>query len=412
MSSGMVTGHWSLVTGHWSLGISYYSLFTVHRSLFTGLWLVACSLFLAFLYAGLIGFFTFGWYRKKKLAVGSRQSSVVSCQLSVSIIVPARNEEKHIVELLNDLSVQDYPKDLTEIIVIDDHSNDGTYGLVREFAARNKSLKFILLKTEDVNVSGKKAAISLGIKHASGEIILTTDADCRIGKGWISSLVNTFKDEKIKMVFGPVSYFEGNGFWDDFQSMEFAGLVASGAGAALAGHPFMCNGANLAYTKEAFLKISGYEGNEEYLSGDDVFLLHKMKREFGRRSVVFCKDENTLVKTYPAAGFGKFLNQRIRWASKSKGYHDNLSIITALLVFSYSLIVLTSFIAGFFNHHYFFIPVGLLVWKMIADFPLMTGITGFTGHRKSLVSYPVFQLIYPFYIVIAGFISFFGRKSW
>jgi len=188
--------------------------------------------------------------------------------------------------------------------------------------------------------------------------------------------------------------------------------VASGAGAAGAGHPFLCNGANLAYRKDAFLQVNGFGGNEKYLSGDDVFLLHKMKKEFGRKSVVFCKNESAHVKTYPAPGLKKFISQRIRWASKSKGYKDALSIITSIIVFSYSLTVLSSFLAGFFNPVFFLAFGGLLMLKMLTDLPLMIGITRFAGQKKLMTWYIPFQVVYPVYIVVAGLGSFFGRKKW
>jgi cellulose synthase/poly-beta-1,6-N-acetylglucosamine synthase-like glycosyltransferase len=188
--------------------------------------------------------------------------------------------------------------------------------------------------------------------------------------------------------------------------------VASGAGAAKAGHPFMCNGANLAYRKSAFIRVNGFKGNEGFISGDDVFLLHKMKKEFGRKSVIFNDDKKSIVKTYPAPGLKKFLSQRIRWASKSKGYKDGLSILTAIVIFSYSLTVLLSFIAGFFNPIFFLAFGGLLLIKMILDSPLMLGITRFTGQRRLMKWYLPFQVFYPVYILIAGVPGLFGRKRW
>jgi cellulose synthase/poly-beta-1,6-N-acetylglucosamine synthase-like glycosyltransferase len=392
---------WLLVTGHWSLVIS--SWFVVPGS--CGLWLVACGLVISVFYLFLIASFTFSWYRKTKPVKSSRQ-------YPVSIIIAARNEEKRITDLLNDLLIQDYPDDLIEIIVVSDRSKDNTCRVIDDFIQRTKSSKIIFLKTEDLGISGKKAALNSGISQAKGEIIITTDADCRLETGWISSLISTFNDDNIRMVFGPVTYFESKGFLNDFQSLEFAGLVASGAGAALAGQPFLCNGANLAYRKEAFIKVDGFSGNEKYISGDDVFLMHKMKKEFGRRSVIFCRDERSVVKTYAAEGFGEFIKQRIRWASKSKGYKDPLSIFTAMIVFSYSLIVLSSFIAGVFNAWFFLPAGGLLIIKMIADLPLMWGITGFFGQKKLMKWYPVFQVVYPLYITWAGVLSFFRRKAW
>ncbi len=399
---------WSLAIGSWLLAPEACSL---QFSAF-GLWLAACSLWLAALYILLIGLFTYGWYRGRKSLVVSLQSLVVHGRISVSVVVAARDEEKCIGDLLKDLIRQDYPEDMTEIIIVDDHSVDNTYGIVEAFMRENSALNIIFKKTGDFNISGKKAAIELAVRQATGEIILATDADCRPGPGWITAMVNSFDDEKIKMVFGAVAYSGRKGAWNDFQSLEFTGLVASGAGAALAGHPFLCNGANLSYRKEAFSQVNGFAGNEQYLSGDDVFLLHKMKKKFGRSSIIFCQDEHAIVRTYPAAGFRKFIDQRVRWASKSRGYCDPLSVFTAIIVFSYSLAVLSSFVAGFFNPLFFLLSGVLLALKMIVDFPLLWGVTGFFRQRKLMKWYPVFQIVYPFYIVYAGLLSFFSRRLW
>lgn len=382
--------NWSLVTGHWLFVPGPCSL-----------WLAACGLF----YSLLIGFFTFGWYWRKK-------SSVVSLLSSVTVVIPVRDEERYIRDLLEDLLVQDYPGEFLEIIIVDDHSTDKTSRIISDFIQKHNFPRFILMKNENGKRSGKKAALDVGIKHSSGDIIVTTDSDCRVGPGWISSLTGQFQEEKINMVFGPVAYQTSKNISDKFQSLEFLGLVASGAGAAMAGHPFMCNGANLAYRKIAFQQVKGFEGNEKYLSGDDVFLLHKMKKEFGRKAVVFCKNENALVKTYPLPSLKRFISQRIRWASKSKGYKDHLSILTVIVVFSYSLTVLSSFIAGFFDPVFFLAFGGLLLIKMIADFPLILGITGFTGQRRLMRWYIPFQVVYPAYVVLAGMLSFVKRKKW
>jgi cellulose synthase/poly-beta-1,6-N-acetylglucosamine synthase-like glycosyltransferase len=315
------------------------------------------------------------------------------------------------MNVLEDLLLQDYPGDLLEIIVVDDNSTDNTSRIISDFIQEHNFPRIVLLKNSEDKSSGKKAALDVGINHSSGDIILTTDADCRVGKSWISAMVNAFRDDT-RMVFGPVSYFEKRGLTAKFQTLEFLGLVASGAGAALAGIPFLCNGANLAYRKDAFRQVKGFDGNEKYLSGDDVFLLHKMKKEFGRKAVIFNDDETSIVKTYPAPNMRKFFSQRVRWASKSKAYKDGLSILTAIVVFSYSLTVLQSFLAGFFNPVYFLASGGLLLIKMIADFPLMLGITRFTGQLRLLRWYLPFQVVYPVYIVVAGMGSFFGGKKW
>jgi cellulose synthase/poly-beta-1,6-N-acetylglucosamine synthase-like glycosyltransferase len=357
-------------------------------------------------YAGLIGLFTFGWYRKK--SPPEKKKDEIS--IKVSVIVAARNEEECILDLLNDLDAQDYPSSLFEVLVVDDHSIDHTIEIIRNSIDGRNFDGFKLIKNEDG--IGKKAAITAGISKATGDLILLTDADCRLGPDWVSAMVSHFQDEKKMMIFGPVAYFTGEGLLNRFQSLEFSGLMASGAGAALAGRPFMCNGANLAYRKEAFLKVRGYEGNEEFISGDDVFLMHKIKEKYGSDAIGVDINRNTIVRTSPAPGFRAFFNQRIRWASKTRGYRDSLATITAITVFLFNFSIVAVFFAGFFLPTLFLLYFNFIILKSIIDLPLIYGVTGFNKERGLMMWYLPFQVIYPLYIVVAGFWSLFGKKKW
>jgi cellulose synthase/poly-beta-1,6-N-acetylglucosamine synthase-like glycosyltransferase len=357
-------------------------------------------------YAWLIGLFTSGWYWwKTPLKAGADKPS-----LKVSVIVAVRNGEKVIRDLLNDLLALQYPSSNMEVIIVDDHSTDGTALIIKERFSNPQFNGFRLL--ENPGKQGKKPALIAGINVSTGDIILCTDADCRVHPGWIRAMASPFYKEKIMMVSGPVYYFPAKGFLNRFQSMEFSGLVASGAGAALAGMPFMCNGANLAYRKSAFEKVNGYLGNNEYLSGDDVFLMHKIKKEFGSKSIAFIPEKEALILTSPAPGLKAFISQRIRWASKTKGYKDGLSTMTALTVFAFSFLNALSFFLGFYDPGFFRLFACAFLVKTFIDLPLMWGFTGFTGSRKLMIWYLPFQVVYPFYIVITGILSVFGREKW
>lgn len=360
----------------------------------------------ACLYAGLIGLFTFGWYRKK----GPLPQASPATPIKVSVIIAARNEEKYIAGLLTDLAELDYPASLIEILIIDDHSEDNTIEIVRNIVDGWKFDGFKLIKNEDG--VGKKSAIAVGISKATGDVILLTDADCRVGQGWVSAMVSHFKDAEKMMIFGPVAYFEEGGLLNRFQSLEFSGLMISGAGAAMAGHPFMCNGANMAYRKEAFLQVGAFEGNEKFISGDDVFLMHKIKKRYGSRAIGFAINRNAIVRTFPAPGLKAFFRQRIRWASKTRGYNDKVATFTAVIVFLFNLLIITALIGGCWHPGLFLMYGAGILIKSLIDFPLMWGVTGFNDERRLLWSYLPFQVVYPVYIVLAGIVSLFGKKKW
>ena len=197
-------------------------------------------------------------------------------QPKISLIIPARNEETNIGKLLAALSNQSYPKELTEIIVVDDHSTDNTATIVQQFPFA----KLIQLKEDAIN-SYKKKAIEKGIAEATGELIVTTDADCNVNPGWLRAINSSFSDESVKMSFGAVRIQSDQTIFSRLQALEFSSLIGSGASTAAFGFPTMCNGANLAFTKEAFLQTNGYTGNEQIASGDDEFLMRKIEAKSG-----------------------------------------------------------------------------------------------------------------------------------
>ena len=372
--------------------------------LVTGALLIVASLS----YAVLIFIFTSGWSRLMK-AVPLEISEHI---FKVSVVVAARDEEHTLLQLLDDLTRQDYPQSFIEVIVVDDFSSDRTAELVANYIKLHGLTGYKLIRREGEGGGSKKAALSEGVRAASGEIILTTDADCRVPAGWVPAMARHFSRTEISMVAGPVAYYGLENVADRFQAVEFLGLVASGAGAIGAGYPFMCNGSSLAYRREDFLEVKGYEGNEQFRSGDDVFLMHKIKKTFGSASIVFSLEQKALVRTTPAKGFKSFLKQRARWASKSRGYKDWMALSAALSVFLLSLVFTLIFVMGFFNPVAFLVYIALIISKTLVDFPLMRQITRFTGNKELLKWLLPFQGVYPVYVVIAAVMSIFMRRKW
>lgn len=361
------------------------------------------------LYCIIILVFTWGWF---KLFQGCQEKANSQNALRISVIVPARNEEDHMIDLLKDMEHQDYPSSGYEVIIVDDQSSDRTAEVVQRFIQDHPWIDIKLIRNDDHKLSGsKKEALAAGISAASGELILTTDADCRFGRRWISAMSSFFNDD-VELVAGPVSYIASRGILNQFQALEFLGMMAAGAGGVRAGLPFICNGANLAYRKRTFLALQGFTGNQHILSGDDVFLMHKVKRERGHCSIRFAGTPDALVRTTPVASLGAFIRQRIRWASKSTGYRDRTAMLTTLAVFLLNLAVVALFFTGFFHSPAFLVFVGAILTKSIIDLPLLLGVTKFTDQRWLLRSYLLFQLIYPFYVVTTGILSLWLPVYW
>ncbi len=355
----------------------------------------------------IISIYTIGWFRLKIFRPGKEKLDTF-----VSIIIPARNEEKNINLLLNKLCQQDYPKTNFEIIVVDDNSTDDTSKIVTGFIQQHQEhqIKIIHLSVENPAATYKKKAITTAIEASKGELIITTDADCTMNENWLRSFVSFFLTEKSEMIVGPVSFHNETSIFEKLQSFEFLSLIAITAGAIRIRRPIMCNGANLAYKKSAFIKVGGF-GNDSFSSGDDVFLLLKIKQYFGTKSVRFLKNLDALVFTEPKKSFKAFIHQRIRWASKNKVYDKKILLVSFTVYMINLLLVIGLFLASF-NPAIFTTVIISMIIKMIIDLPILFGITKFVGQRKMMFyAFPMI-ILYPVYIIIAGAFGIIGNYQW
>lgn len=361
------------------------------------------SFFIA--YGILIGFYTIGWYLLKQPARSKRKPVT-----RVSVLIPARNEEANIAACLKDLMHQDFPSELIEITVIDDHSEDDTLGKISEVVMNHPERQIQIARLS--GKSGKKAAITQAISTASGKLILTTDADCRLPEGWISSMVNHYEQSGSKMISGPVVFHQENSLFKKFQSLEFLSLIASGAGSISIKAPIMCNGANLAYEKKAFEAVSGYASDASFVSGDDVFLLLKIKKQYGSDAVHFLKDESAIVKTHAKQSLKEFLQQRIRWISKSRGYTNLAIVLASLIIYLFNYMLFATALLSIWFPDLLMFALIFLIAKVIIDFPILLGISSFAKKQKLLWFYPALQIIYVIYVSLIGFAGNFFGFSW
>lgn len=320
----------------------------------------------------------------------------------ISVIVPVRNEVAHIDALLNDLDRQTYPTELFEVWIVDDESSDGTPTLVRKFAKKASiSLKIITLPATSAVSSPKKRAIQAAIFQATGELIVTTDGDCRVGSDWLLSIAECYQATRAKLISGPVTFTAEDTLTDHLQTVEFSSLIGSGAAAIAAGSPSLCNGANLAYEKKTFKEVSGFTGNEHLASGDDEFLMHKIAARYPG-SVQFLKDPRAIVRTVPHSSWQEFYRQRKRWASKWKHYKNPVSIALALYVFACNAILIAGLGLGMFGFLSWPQVFVILLTKSVPEWFFIGGVLSFLQKQKSFIYIPLVQLIYPFYVTFFG----------
>lgn len=235
----------------------------------------------------------------------------------ISVVIAVRNEQENILVLLEDLADQSYPSCLYEVIVVDDNSSDGTVDIINKYQAQSTmSIVLIKIKLENGN---KKLALAAGIAQATGSWIATTDGDCRVGASWLETIIRFQHETKAKFIFGGVSFYNEKSMFHHLQTIEFAALTGSGAASLQAGYPNMCNGANLAYEKQIFATVNGFDGNNHLASGDDEFLMHKIFAQ-DANGVKFLNASDAVVYTKAQDTWAKFYQQRKRWASKWPHY--------------------------------------------------------------------------------------------
>jgi cellulose synthase/poly-beta-1,6-N-acetylglucosamine synthase-like glycosyltransferase len=357
-------------------------------------------------YALLIIAYTFGWF-----SIRTWKRSGGKPTTKVSVIVPARNESENITSCLESIIAQTFPVSLYEIIIVDDSSDDNTVEVVKAFINKSSLNNIRLIELSDKNIHGKKQVISEAISVSNGDLIITTDADCSVSENWISSIVEYYERYKPAMIAGPVCFTEGRNLFQQMQGLEFLSLISSGAAAMQLRMPIMCNGANLAYEKKAFIEAGEYDANNKYTCGDDIFLMLALKKT-AKRKIAFIKCRDAIVHTPAQLTMKDFTNQRRRWASKSRGYTDAVIISVALLVFLFNLSLIASAVLAIFSKA--FLPVFLIgfIIKIALDFPMLLGITSFVKQKKLLLFYFPLQLVYPFYIIFTACFGMFGKFEW
>ena len=333
-------------------------------------------------------------------------ATISSPQTSISVIIAARNEEDNIGHLLEALQKQTYPAELFEVLVVDDHSTDRTADIVQRFP----SVNLLSLKEDNIN-SYKKKAIEKGIAAATGEMIVTTDADCLPSPNWLQTIA-AFKEEKQSVfIAAPVVIDCNSSVLQVFQAMDFMTLQGITGATVYKKRMSMCNGANLAYERNAFTEVNGFTGVDHIASGDDMLLMHKIWKRYPDK-VHYLKSKEAIVSTIPMKTWKAFFNQRIRWASKAKNYDDKRILAVLLLVYLFNLFFLGLAVAGFFNSYYWLYLAGLVAAKTIVELPFVISLAGFFNKRWMIKLFFLFQPLHILYTIISGLFGQLGKYEW
>lgn len=327
----------------------------------------------------------------------------------VSILIAARNEEGKIENTIRDILAQNYPRELFELIIVDDHSTDRTSEIISSYASAG--VKLIKLNETELLNSYKKKAITEAINISGGELIITTDADCRMNKTWLKTIVAYYESGDYNLISSPVTYFEEKNGFEEIQTLEFLFLIGLGAAGIGNKMPATCNGANLAYRKDVFIKLNGFQGIDQLASGDDELFLHKVASAYPG-TIGFCKSRDAIVYTHAKKTLRDFIQQRKRWASKSTKYKNKSVIFLGVAIWLFNLSFLVNFVAGFSNSAFWVIAFIAMLCKEIVETIFLFSLSSFIGRRKLLYYIPLSTILHIFYLIFIGIAGNSGKYNW
>lgn len=324
-------------------------------------------------------------------------------QKRFSVVVAARNEASTIEACITSLIHQDYPKDCYEVIVVDDHSTDGTLEKMGVMAG----IKAVSLVKE----TGKKAALAEGITRAKFEYIAVTDADCVVGRQWLEALDYTLNLRRADLVTGPVRVAPCDQIISAFEAMDAAIMMKVTAFGSYSQSYFLANGANMAFSKKSYQDLGGYQNHQHYASGDDVFLFAEAARR--GLAIAYAAQKEAMVTTRPQTGFQSLMNQRKRWATKTRAYAGRAIWLIQATVAATQLCLLCMVILGLFYPAAWKAALLLIVVKWTVDFVALWNATGWQQNRQAMKFFLHGQVIYLYMILYSAWHALFpGQYEW
>lgn len=356
-------------------------------------------------YAAYIGWITAAFSRAKPFEPGA----MPELHTKFSVVVPFRDEAQNLPDLLESLQQLEYPQDAFELIFINDASSDASEKIINQWRLDNGGFATTLLGNLRLSASPKKDAITRAISIAKGDFIITTDADCMVPPTWLSLMDAFARKTNARMIAASVFVLPQKGFLNRFQQLDFLSLQATTLGTFTLGKPFMCNAANFAYQPSFFKQLGGFQGNDNFAGGDDVFLLQKAI-ETNAEQVGYLLHQGAVVKTKAMDNFSALIWQRVRWASKAKAYQAGVGEQLSVVVLSANVLLTLCFVGFVMGNISWPVFAILAALKWLPDVILLQKAAG-----KFRLSAPEMFLSLPFYPIftcLVALCALSGKFSW
>ncbi len=326
----------------------------------------------------------------------------------VSVIIAARNELHNLKRNLPHILTQNYS--IFEVVVINDGSYDGTKDYLKELALTYPKLKIVTVELKEQFQRGKKFALTLGIKAASYEYLLFTDADCKpMTNKWIECMMNHLEDEKeillgnspltvTKNLLGSMVHYET--FHTALQYLSYAKK----------GYPYMGVGRNLAYTKTLFFQNKGFANHQHILSGDDDLFVQEVA---SNKNTAICIDPDSFTQSEGPKSLGTWFKQKIRHLSTGKLYTTKLKLFLGIYSLAHLLTYACAIAIVALSPSFWYLSVCILISKWSVQWIVMFKPSKHLGYKKIGFALPYYDILYTIYLIIFGFARpFLKPKTW
>ncbi len=316
-----------------------------------------------------------------------------------TVIVAARDEEQNIIDCMNSLDALEYPKGKLQIIIIDDNSSDNTPKIIEEFVEGKDRFLFLSTHEKKGKLKGKSNAIANAIDHATGEIILTTDADCTVSPTWVKTIASYYEAD-VAIVCGYTNQINGNAF-SGMQDVDFIYLLGVAAGTMHIGQPLSCIGNNMSYRKSAYEEVGGYEALPFSVTEDSLLLLtiHRLKKY----RLLYPLDAGALVTSKACPDANTLFRQKKRWGVG--GLDSTLwgfSVMTT--AFATHLLILLSPFFWSLNLIFF------IFFKICIDLFFLFPIYKRLNLKFRFNHFFAFEIYYLIYVLLLPLVLLFDRK--
>jgi poly-beta-1,6-N-acetyl-D-glucosamine synthase len=327
--------------------------------------------------------------------------------IPVSVIISARNEEQNLLANLPLILAQDYPD--FEVIVVNDCSYDSTNQILLDFKEAHENLKIVTVVDNDRYRTGKKFALTLGIKGAKNEHLLFTDADCiPASPNWITRMAANFNQE-VSLVLGFSPYKKEGNIINPLIRFETIKTAISYFSSALKGDAYMGVGRNLAYTKTLFFNKKGFATHMHILSGDDDIFVNE--NATGTNTSIEIHPESFMLTTAKTS-LGAWFHQKRRHSGAGKFYkgkHRFALSMDAMTGLGFYVFLTLCLILNFQP----IIVTGLFIFRLIFQLVIYRKLFRHFGSKYLLFSLPFLDIVYYIYLNIFGLIGAFTKnKQW